>query len=646
METRLVKQIFYVMLSMYTNNPINLAINAPSGEGKSYIIKKVGELFPKNDVIYLAGLSENALFHRNGILVVKNPLTGEYENLENLLEEIDDKIRDKDSEASASDNSDLKRALREQIKDLEKEKKGLTKDAKKLIDLSHTTLVLIDTPSKGLFAAIMSLLSHDHWEVEYEFADTSNSGINTKVNVLRGWPCVIFAQAVDYSSYSRWSEVQRRFIITNPNMDPVKYDAALDLMAEKFGSPNLVYEVKIVSREEKEVARDMIKEIKGALLDLTVTSAEPGDNNVIVPFIVPLNKSLSRQKASDMTIGYRLFSFLSLVAQINLRSRCCLRVADPSRKVVSIRRFPLATFEDLKEALYLMEFADGVRPYILEWYHKVFLPTYNAKEKPDTKSNSKGELVENRLAVTIEQLANATKEIQQKIMSKQQIRENYVGALMNNGYIDKIDSEIDRRSDIYYPLILKIENLDGITNPSNLSQGIQVDVSDPTIFPSKTYLTSYILSIIELTVAKGYDVKILSPDKNEISVEGLVNDYYSAPQSYFHLKSETKVTDIHQSESNSQSVDLQNSKKYSESQQTAQNFIESIQDQLVNSNKLDGITNSFNYSIKEDDTFKKIEQSSEDMSASTNSGAMCTCQKCGEVLEPFYMRIHHCEGLR
>ena len=44
-ETRLVKQIFYVMLSMYTNNPINLAINAPSGEGKNYVIKKVGELF-------------------------------------------------------------------------------------------------------------------------------------------------------------------------------------------------------------------------------------------------------------------------------------------------------------------------------------------------------------------------------------------------------------------------------------------------------------------------------------------------------------------------------------------------------------------------------------------------------------------------
>src|SRR5437867_8942707 len=81
-ETRLVKQIFYVMLSMYSNNPINLAINAPTGEGKNYIIKKVGELFPQEDVIFLAGLSEKALYHRHGILVVKNPETGKYGSIE------------------------------------------------------------------------------------------------------------------------------------------------------------------------------------------------------------------------------------------------------------------------------------------------------------------------------------------------------------------------------------------------------------------------------------------------------------------------------------------------------------------------------------------------------------------------------------
>ena len=40
-EDRLTKQIFITMLSAYSNNPINLLINAPSGVGKNYVINKV-----------------------------------------------------------------------------------------------------------------------------------------------------------------------------------------------------------------------------------------------------------------------------------------------------------------------------------------------------------------------------------------------------------------------------------------------------------------------------------------------------------------------------------------------------------------------------------------------------------------------------
>lgn len=39
-EDRLVKQVCYSMLSAYTNNPINLAINAPSGVGKTHVPKE------------------------------------------------------------------------------------------------------------------------------------------------------------------------------------------------------------------------------------------------------------------------------------------------------------------------------------------------------------------------------------------------------------------------------------------------------------------------------------------------------------------------------------------------------------------------------------------------------------------------------
>jgi hypothetical protein len=542
-ETRLVKQIFYCMLSAYTNNPINLAINAPSGEGKNYILQKVGELFPDNDVIFLAGLSEKALYHRNGILVIKNE-TGQYEPVEITLQKIDEKIRDKESEIGPSDNHDLKQALQNQVKDLEQEKKDISKTARNLIDLSYKTLVILDTPSPGLFGALMSLLSHDRYEAEYEFTDKNMStGIKTRTNILRGWPVVIFAQAIDYSSYKRWPEVQRRFIITNPKMDRDKYDAAIDLIGKKFGLPDFAYQAQVVSEEEKDTARSIIEDLKLGLLDL-IKDSKPGKNNAIIPYYQSLHKSLSREKASDMTMAHRLFTFLSLIPQIDAysTSRPHLRVTDPNNPIF-IQVIPFATFEDLNESIYLMEYADGVRPYVLEWYHKVFLPTYNAKTAPDSKikTGNKGqeiEIVENVKAVTTDELANATLVRQSKTLSKKEIIETYLEPLINQNYINKEDSELDKRKNIYYPVITtkvenKNKNLFDMPQSNNLLQNTKVRVIDSTIFPSKEYLKCEIQAILNFSIQKHFFTKIVNHEKKEISIEDLVDQYYSHTEEYF-----------------------------------------------------------------------------------------------------------------
>jgi cytidylate kinase len=94
-DDRLVKQVFLTLLSTYTRNPLNLAINAPAGEGKSYVVSKVAELFPQSDVIFLTAMTDKALFHRQGTLVTKNDETGEYEPIEEKIAEIDSEIEDK-----------------------------------------------------------------------------------------------------------------------------------------------------------------------------------------------------------------------------------------------------------------------------------------------------------------------------------------------------------------------------------------------------------------------------------------------------------------------------------------------------------------------------------------------------------------------
>ena len=534
-ESRLVKQILYTMLSAYTNNPINLAINSPSGEGKTYVLQKVGELFPKQDAMFLAGMTEKALFHRSGVLVIKNEV-GEYQSIEDKLEQIDSEIEDKEYERAGTKDRNLKQGLQSQTDDLIKEKKDLLKDAKKLIDLSHKILVFLDSPRPELFNALMPLLSHDRYEVEYEFVDTNN-GIKTKSNILRGWPAVIFAQAIDYSHYQRYPEIQRRFIITNPKMETSKYAAAVDLICDKFGLPDFAYQSKIVSDSDKERACQIIKGIKERITEICACVA-PGKNNVVIPFYESLKKSLSKQKAFDMTVANRFLGFLSLLPIINTDNRPRLVVSNKAQ--LTVQTIPFALFEDLRESMDLMQYANGVRPYILEWYNEVFLVAFSAKTEIDSKTNSRGEEVkEKRVALTSRELIDKTYELRGKKLSTKQMLQNYITPLLNENYVDSIDSELDKRAHIYFPVLesSKYSKLFLSCERNNILHQSRLSISDSTLYPDKPYIISKIEEVLGYSSDKQLFVEIKNHEGNDITSEDLASQYYGDHGDYFESPS-------------------------------------------------------------------------------------------------------------
>jgi hypothetical protein len=535
-EHRLIKQLLVTMLSASTNNPLNLAINSPIGEGKTWVIQRVGEMFPRDDVMYLAGMTDKALFHRAGKLVIQN-VFGDYESLEKKLERIDSDIEKKQLEIATTKDELLKDGLKSYINSLENDKKELQRSAKKLIDLSHKVLVFLDSPSPGLFNALMPLLSHDRYEVEYEFVDTHN-GIKTKTNILRGWPAVIFAQAVDYSHYSRYPEIQRRFIVTNPKMDAEKYSAAIDLIGDKFGLPDFAYQAKVVSDLEKEQVQRVIGEIRQSIVEIC-SGVEAGKNNVIIPFNDVLTKSLPKEKTFDMTIANRYFSYLSLLPLINADKRPRLVVTNKDK--LTVQTIPFALFDDLKETIFLMRYANGVRPYVLEWYYRIFEAGYNEKTVPDSKWVKRGkdevELVEKRIALTSQDLVDKTREVYDKIYTKKNIIDHYVNPLINQGYIDSIESELDRRTNIFYPLINTEKNKKlGTWNPgADLLEENSTILVDSTVFPDKTYLISKIQGVLKYS-NQNHQVKIFDSLGTETTIEDLVERYYSSPDQYFVIK--------------------------------------------------------------------------------------------------------------
>jgi hypothetical protein len=72
-EDTLIKQIMYAGLSSYIqSDPINLAILAPTSEGKTYAVEECLKLFPKQDVLMIGSMSTKALIRKKGILVDSN----------------------------------------------------------------------------------------------------------------------------------------------------------------------------------------------------------------------------------------------------------------------------------------------------------------------------------------------------------------------------------------------------------------------------------------------------------------------------------------------------------------------------------------------------------------------------------------------
>src|SRR5574339_322765 len=102
-EQRLVRQLLYTIFSAYTPDPINVAINSPTGEGKTYTLHGVVKYFPKTDIQILSGMSEKSIFHMEGDIVVMES-DDEYVPISKYLDTIQLQIDDlKDELKKAKD---------------------------------------------------------------------------------------------------------------------------------------------------------------------------------------------------------------------------------------------------------------------------------------------------------------------------------------------------------------------------------------------------------------------------------------------------------------------------------------------------------------------------------------------------------------
>lgn len=104
----------------------------------------------------------------------------------------------------------------------------------------------------------------------------------------------------------------------------------------------------------------------------------------------------------------------------------------------TVQFWPIATFEDLKETLLLMErAASGVRPYIANWFNDVFVPAFqNLDGKPNALIDEDDHILikERHVGVTTEQLAEKTKKVYGGLKpSSGDLLAKYLYPLINQG---------------------------------------------------------------------------------------------------------------------------------------------------------------------------------------------------------------------
>lgn len=223
-----------------------------------------------------------------------------------------------------------------------------------------------------------------------------------------------------------------------------------------------------------------------------------------------------------MSAAKTLYRWISLLATIHQR---------PLMKIwynkLYVQTIPLATFEDLKEAMSLIEHNNGVRPYILKWYHEVFYPAYNSKNGPDSRETKYGTLFENRTAVTTRNLIEKTAELQNMRLGNKQILETYLNPLLNLNIISSETSVLDGRANIYYPVKTDAEskNLFDYAGSNNISECFRIKVENPAIYPDQIYIMNEI-----------YRVSKYSSDKRDRlvdhigagqSIHEIIQRYYS-----------------------------------------------------------------------------------------------------------------------
>jgi hypothetical protein len=262
---------------------------------------------------------------------------------------------------------------------------------------------------------------------------------------------------------------------------------------------------------------------------------KPKDSGIKIPN--PINEAISESipvsenHVWSMTVQARLMKYLTVITKINMDTRPIILDKETGQS------YPIMILDDLKETLELMERAAiSLRPYVAKWFSDVFMPTFkNQDGKPNELRNDDGFIIakETHAGVTTEQLAEKTKEVFGGIKpSSGELLTKYIYPLINQGVLDKIQSQINGKFNIFFPVE---EAEDGkIFSLFEKADVAKLKILSPKLYPTADRIEESFRSLLE-RYSNGGDKRfqLIDVDGKEITPDELAQKYYSSHEICF-----------------------------------------------------------------------------------------------------------------
>lgn len=475
-DPKLVSQLLRVGLSTYTNNPINIALLAPSSDGKTYATVKVTEIFPKEDVIVVGRMSPTALIHQQGELIDKdgNPLQEKLNSIDEQIKETKDKNE--------------KNNLKEQ-------KQKLLNGSRNCIDLKNKILLFLDSPTPATYEMLKPIMSHDTKEIIYKTTKGDGS-LSVKETVIRNWCVFIFCSAKNEDRNEVWEEIKTRVLMTSPESTIKKYKEANKFTALKMGLPSWGSGIYHSDEDEKWV-KWYIVNYKKKLNELCRDG-----NPILNTFHSVISDIFPSSQGDHMRHNSRLWSFMNLETMLNADHRPIYELETEDLQHITV----ITTIDDVDQACKTLGDIGSLPPEKMKFYSQVFCPLFDRKALDDSTTIDGTWLTSSELAEEYTTKLGKTTD-------NKKIQENYLKPLTDAGVLEVSKNPTMKQQNLYRKV--------GTVSTCNIS-----DLKSKIIEDSKTIELGVVSCLESLVKSSTKDQKYnekITLDNQRITLEQLIH---------------------------------------------------------------------------------------------------------------------------